>query len=226
MSNGFPHEDLDNLGVLNDVVRRRVYAYVGEQLSAVTRDDVAAGVDVSRNLAAYHLDKLAEAGLLDTEFARVNGRTGPGAGRPAKHYVRSNREVSVSLPPRTYDLLAEIFATAAENAPSDEFRRLLNATATARGKSLSGGGEPVSSVLATAGYEPVRRDDGTVELRNCPFHRVMHDHTELVCTMNCAFIAGALEGAGEDPTRAVLAPHAGRCCVVITPAPVDTLPRK
>jgi DNA-binding transcriptional ArsR family regulator len=75
------------------------------------RDEAAAAVGVSRALAAYHLDKLAEAGLLDTRFQRRTGRAGPGAGRPAKFYLRSRSPVEVALPARNYQLIAELLAT-------------------------------------------------------------------------------------------------------------------
>src|SRR5918911_20308 len=54
-----------------------------------------------RDLAAFHLDKLVEAGLLEASFRRLGERRGPGAGRPAKLYRRGAGEVAASLPPRT-----------------------------------------------------------------------------------------------------------------------------
>src|SRR5215218_11217440 len=104
-----PNQDLDRLAALAEPVRRRLYEFVAAQADPVDRDAAAAGAGVGRPLAAFHLDRLAEAGLLDVTYRRRSGRTGPGAGRPAKFYARARHgELSVSVPPRQYDLAAEI----------------------------------------------------------------------------------------------------------------------
>ncbi len=113
---GAQPSNLDPLAALAEPVRRRLYEYVVAQGEPVDRDGAAAGVGIGRPLAAFHLDRLAAAGLLDVEFRRRSGRTGPGAGRPAKFYRRPfDREVAVSLPPRKYGLAAEILAEAVEH---------------------------------------------------------------------------------------------------------------
>ena len=206
--------DLDELTLLTDDVRRRLYEFLAGR-TAVTRDEVATAVGISRSLAAYHLDKLADAGMLEVGFARPDGRTGPGAGRPAKRYSRSDRELSVSFPPRNYSLLANVLATAAEAAPSGEFRAALAAAAEQEGRSLGESVETVPDALRTAGFEPATTADGDIVLQNCPFHSVAQRHTELACGLNHAFVRGALQGARSDPERAELCPHDGRCCVIV-----------
>jgi predicted ArsR family transcriptional regulator len=61
-------------------------------------------------------------------------------------------------------------------------------------------------------------DDGTVYLRNCPFHQIAQRHVDLVCGLNHALLRGVLAGCGQNPDRAELAPQAGRCCIIIHPA--------
>src|SRR5215472_9171327 len=95
--------DLESLSCLDDQVRRRLYAVVSKA-EPVGRDDAARAAGIGRALAAYHLDKLVEAGLLTATYQRLGGRTGPGAGRPAKLYARSDREFAVSVPPPEYEL--------------------------------------------------------------------------------------------------------------------------
>lgn len=215
MSPPTPNRDLADVGLLNDDARRRVYDFATAQPGPVTREETAAGTGMSRTLVAYHLDRLAEGGLLDVDYARTNGRSGPGSGRPAKRYRRSSRDLAVSFPPRNYSLLAEILAAAADNSPSDLFRRALAAAARDQGDALGQRAGAVSDTLTAAGYEPATTEDGGIVLRNCPFHSVMAQHTELVCTLNQALVQGALCGSGEDPDRAELSPGEGRCCVVI-----------
>ena len=84
-----PLEPVGALSALGDPTRRSAYDYVAAQGRPVGRDEVATALGIGRTLAAYHLDRLAKEGLLSVAYARRSGRTGPGAGRPAKLYERS-----------------------------------------------------------------------------------------------------------------------------------------
>src|SRR5262245_29851523 len=103
---------LETLAVLEEPLRRKLYLYVAGREEPVGRDEAARAAGVSRALAAFHLDKLVGAGLLEATFRRLSERTGPGAGRPSKLYRRAAGEFGVSLPPRRYELAAHVFAQA------------------------------------------------------------------------------------------------------------------
>ncbi|MFC5730570.1 MULTISPECIES: helix-turn-helix transcriptional regulator [Nocardioides] len=209
------------LGALADPVRRRLYRFVAEQPGAVSRDQAAEGVEVARHTAKFHLDKLVDEGLLTTEFRRMSGRSGPGAGRPAKLYRRSRREVAVSLPERRYDLAGQVLAEAAERAlegtpmtealglaATDAAGAMVEAVAP-RGEGI----EAVAEVLDRLGYEPAGSRE--LELRNCPYARLAADHTDLVCRVNESFVS-ALVGhldCGAGVTRREGGPAKGGCCV-------------
>ena len=115
MDDAFGHR-VTKLGALADPVRRALYRFVADQPGAVSRDQAADGIDVPRHTAKFHLDRLVDEGLLVTEFRRLTGRSGPGAGRPAKLYRRSRKEVAVSLPSRRYDLAGDVLADAVERS--------------------------------------------------------------------------------------------------------------
>jgi predicted ArsR family transcriptional regulator len=213
---------------LGDGVRRRLYEFVASEGRAVGRDDAAAATGIKRPLAAYHLDRLVEQGLLQVRYERPEGRSGPGAGRPGKLYSRATEELEVSLPPRHYDLAAELLATAVEESRSPETARALKRAALRLGQRL--GAElsdakgrdrrtrALSAVLRDRGYEPYTDDEGVVRLRNCPFHRLAADHTDLVCGMNLSMMKGLV---GTDPdigVKAVLDPRPGQCCVAFKDA--------
>lgn len=184
----------------------------------MTRDQVTAVVGVDRSLVAYHLDKLVEEGLLAVSFARPEGRSGPGAGRPAKHYQRGAHEFAVSLPPRDYRLAAEVFVRAVETDPTGTVRRYVEQAAADLGRQLAPAGaeDTALALLRRHGFEPYD-DDGVIRLRNCPFHRLAQDHTELVCGMNLALLSGLVEALGVG-ARPRLDPAPGRCCVTVEPA--------
>lgn len=204
---------VSRLSSLDDPVRHRLYAYVASCDEPAVREEAAAAVGISRTLAAYHLDKLAEAGILSVSYARPAGRSGPGAGRPAKRYLRTRRELFASVPPRNYRMLANLLAEAMAADDSGTARSAVAAAARKAGQT-SASDKGVIDALRGSGYEPARTADG-IELRNCPFARLARQYTELVCGLNLELIRGMLEAAGEPPNRAVPAPRDGRCCVVV-----------
>jgi predicted ArsR family transcriptional regulator len=213
-------DPVDRIGVLSEPVRRRLYELVARAGAPVDRDTAAAQVGIGRPLAAFHLDRLVRAGLLDVQFHRRSGRTGPGAGRPAKFYIRpTDQEISVDLPPRSYDMAAEILATGVERA--DPARTSVMEVARERGRSMAAG--PAASrgllpMLETQGYEPFLDDDGVVRLRNCPFHALVDEHRELTCAMNHALLEGATTAVANSGFRAISDPREGLCCVAFVRA--------
>jgi predicted ArsR family transcriptional regulator len=211
------------LAALAEPTRRRVYEHVLAAAGPVGRDEIAGALGIGRPLAAFHLEKLVGAGLLVAEYRRLTGRTGPGAGRPAKLYRRSALELELSVPPRRYGLAAELFAEAlAEDAAADGDTsapdRLLPIAAE-RGRAAGTSARATRGeagwhdALRAAGYEPVP-ESGRVRLRNCPYADVARDHRDLMCPANQAFLDGFAAGFGR-PEAAVLRldrPEGG-CCV-------------
>lgn len=223
-------ERVTSVAALADPVRRSLYQYVVAQAEPVSREQAARGVGVAHHAAKFHLDKLEEDGLLDVEFHRAPGRRGPGAGRPAKHYKRSARDIEVSLPERHYDLPGELMARAISSTQTTArpVGDALSDAATAAGRELGAKARAAASprsstkklidaigeVLTDQGYEP-RIDGTTIRLANCPFHTLARNHTDLVCGMNLDLFDGLLEGAGASTLQARLDPSPGMCCVTI-----------
>jgi predicted ArsR family transcriptional regulator len=206
-------DPLDALGALGDPTRRRLYDLVSRLGRPVGRDEAAAEAGVGRTLAAYHLDRLAAEGLLTVTYERRSGRTGPGAGRPAKLYERSEREIAVSVPPRDYGVAARLLADAAAADADGATRRALLEAAERLGREIAEEPGELEPVLRGRGYEPFD-DGGVTRLRNCPFHAVARRHPDVVCQMNLALLGGVV--AGRD-VEAVLEPAPGRCCVALRP---------
>jgi predicted ArsR family transcriptional regulator len=199
----------------------------------MSRDDVARELGLSRRTAAFHLDRLAEQGLLDISFGRRSGRSGPGAGRPAKLYQRSTRELSVSLPARHYDLAGSLLAGAFVEAESsaESPRTVLDRRARDLGRAMAVDamlGEPAAigsgesgelkliALLEHHGYQP-QVEGADITLHSCPFHAMAQEHTELVCGMNQQLLEGVLDGLGRPGLRARLEPSPSRCCVRLGP---------
>ena len=220
------NQQLGALTSLHDPVRKEVYDYVASQTEPVTRDGVAAALGIKRGIAARHLDRLEAEGLLRSTLKRLNGRVGPGAGRPSKLYQRSPGEVSASVPPRRYELVSELMLRAAERAPAS-IRQSLHHEARAEGAKVGrqlslqahgAGRERVLDALTKLGFEPRDAAGGGIVLGNCPFSRLAEKFATIVCAMNLEFIEGLIDGLSVGEFRARLSPHDGRCCVVLDPA--------
>jgi predicted ArsR family transcriptional regulator len=227
-------EQVAGIGVLAEPARRELYLHVAVQPDPVSREQAASAVGLPLHSAKFHLDRLVEEGLLEVEFRRLSGRTGPGAGRPSKLYRRSSRQLSVTLPERRYDLAGDVLAAAMDQAmkhdtPNQEAehdaahqrgRRIARESRARlrRSPGLQYLGdddlEYAAEVLADHGYEP-RVDAQEICLANCPFDRLAAEHTEIVCGMNLALIDGVLEGLEARRLAAELAPQEGFCCVKV-----------
>jgi predicted ArsR family transcriptional regulator len=217
---GTPGWELAQL--LSEPHRREVYRVVRQARRPLTRDEVSRATGINRRLTAFHLDRLADAGFLDTDYARPEGRRGgPGAGRPAKHYSASGLEVELSVPARHYVFAARLLARAVTDRPDDAVAASYDVARSEGlriGESL-GSTSPrraraaVVSTLDDLGYEPVDEGVPAVRLRNCPFRAVADIAPGLVCGMNRELVAGIIEGSGVhgDAQPGGEAPD---CCVI------------
>lgn len=230
-ASGF-EEQVSAISELGDATRRALYLFVAAQHTPVSREQAAVAVGVASHTAKFHLDKLAASGLLDTDYSRPEGRSGPGAGRPAKRYRRSAREVTVSLPARSYELAGRILARAIEAASRTgvPVTQTLHASAAAEGHELgrrarSRVGEAagpaaqmhgITEVLSEHGYEP-HSDGEAITLTNCPFHTLAREYPDLVCNMNLDLVRALVEGCDAPGMDVELHPAQGRCCITLQP---------
>ncbi|MFN2591950.1 MAG: helix-turn-helix transcriptional regulator [Candidatus Dormibacteria bacterium] len=212
---------------LADPTRRRLYLYTISRPEGAGRDEAAEAVGISRGLAAFHLDRLIADGLLVADYRRLTGRTGPGAGRPAKIYRRSERELSFSVPRRNHELLARLFAQAMSSTTSDTPLEALMIAAAELGASLGSqarrlaGGragrqrllEGATAVLRENGFEPRTEGDDCLVLGNCPFSPLAGEYTDLVCRANLSLMEGLAAGLRIKGVEPVLDPKPGMCCV-------------
>ncbi|MFG2576951.1 helix-turn-helix transcriptional regulator [Streptomyces sp. NPDC048481] len=226
---------IESVSVLNEDSRRRMFAFIRRARRAVTRDEAAASVGISRKLAAFHLDKLVDAGLLRARYGT------PGAvrkvGRQPKVYEPTDAQITVNIPDRRHELLADLLLDAVLTADADESaaqaavrsaeRRGRRTGEAAREETRPGRLGPERGLTACErmlegyGYEPVRETPTRLRLRNCPFHPLAAKAPDLVCGMNQAFLSGFLDGLQVSGIDAVLAPEPGECCVRLGPGDPD-----
>jgi len=167
--------------------------------------------------------------------SNTNGR--PAGAAPAPAARPGPAEFSASIPERRYDLaglvLTQAVATAiATDTPAaqaleeaaGEAGRAIGEAARAQADRTGEEAGSLGAALETLdayGFSPRAEGRGYV-LGNCPFHALSAQMPEVVCRMNLALIAGALDAAGARSASAHLDPAEGRCCVTLQPAPGDS----
>ncbi|MDX6296236.1 MAG: hypothetical protein QOI51_93 [Nocardioidaceae bacterium] len=225
---------LDSIGAvaaLGDRQRRRLYDAVRAARRPVTREEAALAVDISRKLAAFHLDKLVASGLL--EVAESPAEQPRPVGRTPKRYRPVADTVTVSVPARSYQELATVLVVAAATQTASESAAAArHRVGRARGRELGASIERgslrgrlgperalacVESVLAREGLEPYRPEQACLRLSNCPFHPVTGYAPELVCGINVDYLGGLLEGLRIEALSVRFKPEPGECCVEIRP---------
>jgi len=224
---------VEALSALDDPMRRKLFQFVEAHPDA-SRDQAARAAGVSRALAAFHLDKLVEVGLLVASFRRLSSRTGPGAGRPSKLYRRSPLQLDVTLPQRRYEWAAQMLARAISAGGPEDSREALRRTAREHGERIGRGLDrapartpplrAASRSLARCGFEPATGPDGQVVLRNCPFASLREGCRDVVCGMNLAMIEGVIAGLELPGVTAALEPQPDTCCVALRAATTGVAP--
>ncbi len=219
---------LERIAALGEPIRRELYRLVAASVEPVTRELAAQALGIPVHTAKFHLDKLEAEGLLAIDYRRPPGRSGPGAGRPAKVYRRAEEELNVSVPARHYDVLGGVLAAAITSAQDQgvDLTGAITEVASVAGRRAAAGEsggdstaeqlETTERVLGQCGYLP-RQDDDEIVLTNCPFHSLAREHTALVCGLNLAFIEGVIDEVGPDSSLcARLQPTEGLCCVRVS----------
>jgi predicted ArsR family transcriptional regulator len=220
-------DDLAAVALLAEPLRQRLYEYLRERGEPVGREEAAQHTGITARLAAFHLDRMAEVGLLDIGYRRLSGRSGPGAGRPAKLYSISSRKFEVVIPQTRYALAASMMATALDADGSQDGPGALQEVAATVGEKLGEGirkgsrtkkarQEAVQRQLAQLGYEPQVGESGVWTLRNCIFAELSGSHRQLVCGMNAALVAGMLDGARVRSLHLERRAPGPACCVQLT----------
>ena len=204
----------DVVAALADGSRRALYDYVRRQDHVVSREEAADATAMSRGLAAFHLDKLVDAGLLTARYETPAGQP-RGRGRAPKVYEAAGDGLAVSIPQRRYELMAEILADAVAGSPrrADEAALdLAHRRGREIGSQLRSARTGIVEALAGLGFEP-QVDGERVLLHNCPFHALAGRQTALICGLNHRFVAGLVDGLRATAVEALLVPRPPACCV-------------
>ncbi|MGH3671630.1 MAG: helix-turn-helix domain-containing protein, partial [Pseudonocardiaceae bacterium] len=112
---------LTAVAALSDDLRRQMYGFIRRARRPVSREEAAESAGISRKLAAFHLDKLVEVGLLRARHEPIGGIRK--VGRAPKLYEPTDTRLQISIPAREYDLLADILIGALLTEDQDKTGR-------------------------------------------------------------------------------------------------------
>ncbi|HEX2090596.1 MAG TPA: helix-turn-helix domain-containing protein [Actinomycetota bacterium] len=213
-------QQVSSIAALADPVRNAIYRLIVARGNDVSRDQVAAALNIPRSQATFHLEKLTEQGLLETTYRRLSERRGPGAGRPSKLYRRAGRQFEINLPPREYELAARALAQAVEGRPTGSVKNRLAGVARKIGaewaaeRSSKTPLKNLQSILVRHGYEPYRTGPNAIRLRNCPFEAIAAEHEEAICKVfNLSLIKALIKELGAQGVSAEYSAPPPMCCV-------------
>jgi predicted ArsR family transcriptional regulator len=211
---------------LGDPTRRGIYITARQSAGPVTAGEIARAFGIHPNVARHHLDRLVEDGYLEVVPRDAEGRPG-GAGRPAKGYAPTDKEILVSYPARRYDLLAELLVRVLERVAPDDAADAAEQVGREYGRELAAQvGMPeeegfadavraVISAMAGVGFDISADDEQRLLTSHCPFGTAAANHPEVVCRIDQGIVRGLLDAAGAAPKPVTVSPHsdADEACV-------------
>jgi predicted ArsR family transcriptional regulator len=203
---------------LGNPTRRGIYLAVRQSAEPVTSGRIAELFAIHPNVARPQLDKLAEEGYVRITHQRRNGRTGPGAGLPAKCYEATSKSVSIH-PGRRYDLLVELLvrvlddirpegiADVAEKIGRQYGRELAESLGTPDDPGYEGAVQALAKVMGGVGFEVSADLEGQrLVTSHCPFGEAATGHPEVVCSLDRGMVAGIMGVLRQDCVPVVI-PH-------------------
>jgi predicted ArsR family transcriptional regulator len=225
---------MDELEAVGDPDLREALLFARGRPSPVTADEVAEAQGIHRNVARSRLERLVEAGLLETAYERRSGRTGPGAGRPAKTYAVVPSLDAIEFPARGYESLLALLL---DELPVEGRADRLHAVGVAFGEQLARKAglrasktparafEAMCKAVGSLGYqtslEEADERGAVISTPTCPLRPLVRAHpeaAEIDRGMWAGLAAHALAGADveqvECETRDCLDDHAS-CRVLL-----------
>jgi predicted ArsR family transcriptional regulator len=223
---------MDHLAAVGDPDLRDALLFARSHARPVTADELAEARNLHRNVARSRLERLADAGLLSADYERRTGRTGPGAGRPAKTYSVVPQVTSIAFQDQNESLAGLLVDALAARGGAEplrevgvEFGRELARSARLRpAKTTKTGFERVCAAVRRLGYqaslESVDDAGAVIATPTCPLRPLVRARQEAVAIdrgmwaglANCA-LDGVEVGEVRCETRDCLDDHAS-CKVV------------
>ena len=197
---------MDRLQAVGDPELRETLRFVRGSSAPVTADETGDALGVHRNVARSRLERLADAGLVESSFARRSGREG----RPAKTYAAAPELTAIEFPPRRYEALLAILLARAPagtlRVAGQEFGRALARDAGVRpSKRARAGLERACGAVRSLGFqaslERADEHEAVIATPTCPLRPLVREHpesAELDRGMWAGLVAASLDGVEAE----------------------------
>ncbi len=200
-----PEAHLDE--ALAQPTRHRLFRLLGDLGQPAPTDELAERIGLHPNGVRVHLDRLAEAGLVDRRRAQRP------RGRPRDEWSISPQAQPAGAP-RAYGDLARWLARVIPPQPS----RVRDVERAGReiGREIAptGGSSPEAALRGTLialGFQPLLERDRSgrlcCRLRNCPYRDSVRENQEVVCTLHRGMTRGLLDVLEPGARLAGFIPH-------------------
>ncbi len=229
------HRISDLTSALGDPTRRAIYIAVRESAEPLTTTTISSVFDIHPNVARHHLDRLTADGYLRVSASK--GRGVPGAGRPAKGYEATSKEVTVHFAPQRSEMLVELLMKVLERVAKDDLSSIAEEVGRQYGKELASeigvqhetgydaAVQSVARAMTGLGFAVDPDISGQRLLTShCPFGEAANNHPEVVCSLDRGIVSG-LFGELSEPCTPVLIPHSSPDHDCITRVPVTLASR-
>ncbi len=217
---------------LGDPTRRAIYIAVRESHEAVTTSNIAQLFDLHPNVARHHRERLADDGYLEVSHRPATGKAGPGAGRPAKYYRATAKEVSVHFAPRRFEMLVEMLIRVLDEVAPENIGQVAESVGRAYGEELAseigvpdepgydGAVRAVATAMTGLGFTVDPDVSGQRLLTShCPFGEAATSHPEVICSLDRGIVAGMFGGLSYHCSPVVI-PHTDLDGECVTRVPV------
>ena len=194
------------LDVIGDPELRETLLEVRGRPRAASISEIADATGVHRNVARRRLERLVAAGLLTASFERPPGRSGPGAGRPAKVYSPTPDTTAIEFPARRYPELVGLLVDAVPNRRRSEIgvqfgRELASTAGVEPAHDARRGLEGLCRALGAVGFQArlEHLEDGRAEIvtPTCPL-RPLVVANPAVAEIDHALWRGLIAAAVDD----------------------------
>lgn len=217
---------------LGDPTRRAIYIAVRESGEPLTAAIVAELFDIHTNVARHHLDILSSEGFVKEGTRKAGGEAG--AGRPAKTYEATNKEVTVHFAPRRFEMLTEMLFQVLEELAPENVSAVAEKVGRVYGERLAAEiGAPedpgydeavqaVASAMTGLGFSMDPDIEGQRLLTShCPFGETAVSHPDVICSLDRGIVSG-LFGALGTLCNPVVIPrsHVDDDCVTRVPVTI------
>lgn len=203
-----PTELLEVAKALGEETRFGIFRRIASSSEPLSVKELVSELGMHHSAIRIHLNKLQEAGLIYAKKRHMPGVVG----RPQLTFLPSEKTLSITLPPRNYELLARLamdLASANGDARSPEdFGESWGRGYLRESGRFADGPVPLDEALDTlmlelrqlgASGHVSRLDEGYQILEtNCVFAELAADHAPLVCSLHQGVMRGMLTEMSAD----------------------------